>query len=97
MATKFRYPTGARPLLVEETARRRRVEARFVSTLESAGFVVNQQFVSVTDPSQDGIVQSQSPDGGTQATKGQTVTIEIGQSSAPPPTTDTTTTTTTTG
>jgi ATP phosphoribosyltransferase regulatory subunit HisZ len=39
MATKFTtYPTGARPLLIEETARRRRVESRFVSTLEGAGF-----------------------------------------------------------
>jgi len=35
---KFRYPTGARPLLIEETARRRRIEARFVSILEAAGF-----------------------------------------------------------
>ena len=34
----FRYPTGARPLLVEETARRRRIEAKFVSLLEGAGF-----------------------------------------------------------
>lgn len=32
------YPTGARPLLVEETARRRRIEAKFVSMLEAAGF-----------------------------------------------------------
>jgi ATP phosphoribosyltransferase regulatory subunit HisZ len=38
MATKFRYPTGARPLLIEETARRRRIEARFVAVLEEAGF-----------------------------------------------------------
>ncbi|MFZ2491916.1 MAG: ATP phosphoribosyltransferase regulatory subunit, partial [Thermoanaerobaculia bacterium] len=38
MATKFRYPTGARPLLIEEAARRRRVEARFVSALESRGY-----------------------------------------------------------
>lgn len=35
---KFRYPTGARPLLMEETARRRRIEARFVSILEAQGF-----------------------------------------------------------
>ncbi len=35
---RFRYPTGARPLLIEETARRRRSEARFVSVLESARF-----------------------------------------------------------
>ena len=35
---KTRYPTGARPLLIEETARRRRIEARFVELLEGAGF-----------------------------------------------------------
>jgi ATP phosphoribosyltransferase regulatory subunit HisZ len=38
MANRFRYPTGARPLLIEETARRRRIESRFVSVLEDAGF-----------------------------------------------------------
>ena len=38
MATKFRYPAGARPLLVEETARRRAVERRLVSLLEQRGF-----------------------------------------------------------
>ncbi len=38
MATRFRYPTGARPLLIEETARRRRIESRFVALLEDAGF-----------------------------------------------------------
>jgi ATP phosphoribosyltransferase regulatory subunit HisZ len=38
MATKFRYPTGARPLLIEETARRRRVESRLVALLEASDF-----------------------------------------------------------
>ena len=38
MATNFRYPTGARPLLIEETARRRAIESRFVTLLEGAGF-----------------------------------------------------------
>ncbi len=38
MATKFRYPTGVRALLVEETARRRRIESRFVGLLERARF-----------------------------------------------------------
>jgi len=39
MATKkFRYPTGVRPLLVEEAARRRGAESRFVELLEGAGF-----------------------------------------------------------
>lgn len=36
--TAFRYPTGARPLLVEETARRRRIESRVVALLEGADF-----------------------------------------------------------
>ena len=34
----FRYPTGARALLIEETARRRRIESRLVAVLEEAGF-----------------------------------------------------------
>lgn len=38
MATRSRYPTGVRPLLAEETARRRRIESRFVDTFTSAGF-----------------------------------------------------------
>lgn len=38
MATKSRYPTGVHPLLVEETARRRRIETRFVDRFEAAGF-----------------------------------------------------------
>jgi len=35
---RIRYPTGARPLLIEETARRRRIESRVVALLESGGF-----------------------------------------------------------
>jgi len=38
MATNTRYPTGVHPLLVEETARRRRIEARFVDAFDGAGF-----------------------------------------------------------
>ncbi|MDP9360274.1 MAG: ATP phosphoribosyltransferase regulatory subunit [Acidobacteriota bacterium] len=38
MATKSRYPTGVRPLLAEETARRRRIESRFVAAFTDAGF-----------------------------------------------------------
>jgi serine/threonine-protein kinase len=62
-------------------------------TLQSAGFVVNQQYQSVTDPSQDNVVQSQNPPGGSSATKGTTVTIVIGQHSPGPPPPPTTTTT----
>lgn len=53
----LRYPTGARALLVEETARRRRIESRFVSLLEAAGFAevvlpiidFAEPYASVTD------------------------------------------------
>lgn len=38
MATKSRYPTGVRPLLAAETARRRRIESRFVDAFTGAGF-----------------------------------------------------------
>ena len=38
MANRNRYPTGVQPLLIEQTARRRRIEARFVQVLERAGF-----------------------------------------------------------
>jgi ATP phosphoribosyltransferase regulatory subunit len=38
MAAKPRYPTGVHPLLVEETARRRRIEARFVDAFNAAEF-----------------------------------------------------------
>jgi serine/threonine-protein kinase len=58
-----------------------------VQTLEGEGFSVTQQYVSVTDPNQDGVVQSQNPPGGTKEDKGSTVTIVIGQFSQGPPTT----------
>jgi eukaryotic-like serine/threonine-protein kinase len=61
-----------------------------VIDLENAGFQVSQQFATVNDSSEDGSVLSQSPDGGSQATKGSPVTITIGQFSSPPPTTTTT-------
>ena len=64
-----------------------------IETLEGAGFNVTQQYVS-TDASQQNIVQSQNPAGGSSATKGATVTIVIGQTSPGPPTTTTTSTTT---
>ncbi len=38
MATNSRYPTGVHPLLAEETARRRRIETRFVEAFNNAGF-----------------------------------------------------------
>lgn len=38
MATNHRYPTGVRPLLMDEAARRRRIERRFIDALERANF-----------------------------------------------------------
>ncbi len=59
-------------------------------TLEGEGFRVNEQTVTVSDPNQDGVVQSQNPPGGTKADKGSPVTIVVGQFSGGPPTTTTT-------
>jgi len=63
-----------------------------VLTLQNAGFQVNQQPVA-TGADQDNIVQHQSPDGNSKATKGSVVTIEVGQHSPGPPPPPTTTTT----
>jgi beta-lactam-binding protein with PASTA domain len=62
-----------------------------VQTLENAGFQVIQQYKQ-TGPDQDNIVQEQNPPGNSQATKGSTVTIVIGQHSQGPPPPPTTTT-----
>jgi len=80
-------PQVSVPGVVGETAQ------QAVADLEGAGFHVVQQPVSVDSADQNDIVQSQNPDGGTSATKGSTVTIEVGQFSPGPPTTSTTTTT----
>jgi ATP phosphoribosyltransferase regulatory subunit len=51
MAPRFRYPTGARPLLIEETARRKRIETRIVAMLESAGFAeVTLPIIDYSEP-----------------------------------------------
>jgi beta-lactam-binding protein with PASTA domain/tRNA A-37 threonylcarbamoyl transferase component Bud32 len=47
--------------------------------LKNAGFHVDVQNVTVTDPTQDNVVQDQNPDGGSQAENGSTVTIFVGQ------------------
>jgi serine/threonine-protein kinase len=60
--------------------------------LEAAGFQVVINYVTVLDPTQDNIVQSQNPSGNTQAPQGSTVTINVGQYTAPTTTTATTTT-----
>jgi serine/threonine-protein kinase len=53
------------------------------SQLRASGFRVHIVNQATTDPSQDGIVLSQDPAGGTQAPPGTTVTIVVGKLSAP--------------
>jgi len=47
--------------------------------LTGAGFKVQPQPLDVVDPAQDGLVQSQTPTGGSQAAQGSTVTIVVGR------------------
>jgi hypothetical protein len=54
-------------------------EASATSDLRSAGFDVGSVTVSVSDPSEDGLVVDESPNGGAEAAKGSTVTISLGQ------------------
>jgi serine/threonine-protein kinase len=49
------------------------------SALERSGFAVEVQEQDVTDPTQDGIVLSQDPEGGTRAKPGSTVVIVVGR------------------
>jgi serine/threonine-protein kinase len=65
------------------------------TTLANSGFHPKVVYQDVTDPSSDGIVLQQDPQGGTQAKPGTVVTITVGRvSSATTTTTDTTPTTT---
>ncbi|MGH7358446.1 MAG: PASTA domain-containing protein, partial [Candidatus Rokuibacteriota bacterium] len=57
-------------------------EATATQALEDAGFSVSIQNVPVVDPEEDGIVQDQDPDGGTQANPGSQVTIFVGEAPA---------------
>jgi eukaryotic-like serine/threonine-protein kinase len=47
--------------------------------LKNAGFKVKVENVTVTDPTQDNVVQDQNPEGASQAQRGSTVTIFVGQ------------------
>jgi serine/threonine-protein kinase len=50
-----------------------------VAQLKASGFKVSIVSQAVTDPSQDGIVQTQDPAGGTKFPPGTTVTIAVGK------------------
>jgi eukaryotic-like serine/threonine-protein kinase len=79
-------PQVSVPSVVGESAQQATID------LQNAGFKVTQQYLTVNDPTEDGQVLSQNPEGGQQALKGSQVTITIAQFSGGPPTTDTTTT-----
>jgi eukaryotic-like serine/threonine-protein kinase len=54
-------------------------QADAVAQLRESGFKVRIVTQPVTDPNQDGIVQTQDPAGGSQAPPGSTVTIAVGK------------------
>jgi serine/threonine-protein kinase len=61
-----------------------RTENAATAMLQSAGFKVKTQEVLVTDDADDGRVQDQNPNAGTQADEGSTVTITVGKKAAAP-------------
>ena len=71
-------------------------QAAAEAILTGAGLTPAVIFDAVTDPSQDGIVQSIDPAPGSDAKSGEVVTIHVGQFQTGAPGTATTTTTTTT-
>jgi serine/threonine-protein kinase len=66
------------------------------SALQGAGFTVNESTKSVKSKSQNGVVLSQNPDGGSSAKKGSGVSIVVGHFTGSTPSTHTTPTTPTT-
>jgi beta-lactam-binding protein with PASTA domain/predicted Ser/Thr protein kinase len=66
-----------------------------IATLRNSGFKVMVETSDVSDPSLDGVVLFQTPAAGSSVDPGTTVTITVGQYSAPPPPTTTESTTTT--
>jgi eukaryotic-like serine/threonine-protein kinase len=77
------------PALVGDT------QAQAQSALSGVGLSPSFTTAPVTDPSQDGLVQSQNPSAGNLATKGSSVQVIVGAYTAPSTTTSTSTTSTT--
>jgi beta-lactam-binding protein with PASTA domain/predicted Ser/Thr protein kinase len=69
-----------------------KTEAAAAAALGKAGFNAKTTPVSTTEASQEGIVLSQSPEGGSEAPKGATITIGVGTLSTETNTTTTSTT-----
>ncbi len=66
-------PQKSVPSVVGETSE------QATSDLEAAGFKVKQVPTNTSDPTQQDLVQSQTPAGNAQAAQGSTVTIDVGQ------------------
>ena len=64
-------------------------------TLQDSGFHARVVYQDVTDPNNEGLVLSQTPQGGAQAKPGATVTLTVGRYKATTTTTPTPRTTTT--
>ena len=77
-------PTVSVPNLVGQTA------GQAQASLAAAGLKGSPTTVPVTDPSQNGLVQTQSPTPGTSDQQGDTVQYQVGQYSAPTTTSTTT-------
>jgi serine/threonine-protein kinase len=69
--------TGPPPVSVPDVTGQNETDA--TNTLQDRGFKVASQDVLVTDPTQDGVVQSTDPASGDKAPKGSTVTIMVGR------------------
>ena len=82
-------PTTSVPNIVGQTA------AQAQAALSAAGLKGTATNIPVTDPAQNGLVQSQSPTAGTSVQQGSTVQYQVGQYTAPTTTTTTTITATT--
>jgi eukaryotic-like serine/threonine-protein kinase len=78
-------PMRTVPPVVGETA------SQAYHDLQAAGFQVTEHYVSVSDPTQNNLVQSQNPGGNSQAPQHSIVTINIGQYSGPATSNPTTT------
>ena len=69
--------TGPPPVPVPDVTGQTDTDA--TNALQDKGFNVRSQDVPVTDPTQDGIVQSTDPPAGQEAADGSTVTITVGR------------------
>ncbi len=77
------YSSNGSQVLIPDVVGSNEADAR--GTLVGAGFTVDKKETDVSDPAQVGIVQSMSPDAGSGAKPGSTVTIVVGKLGAPTP------------